>query len=72
MWSIESNIRAPVLLNWLYSLRKSGKMLGKSRILSLFPKSLNKFNKTWALMKILYLQTDVPWRSYFSLSFSGN
>ena len=33
---IESNIRVPVLLNLLNSLRKRDKMLGKPRILSLF------------------------------------
>ena len=43
---IESNIRALVLLNLLISLRKRDKMLGKPRILSLFPNSFNKFNKT--------------------------
>ena len=44
----ESNIRALVLLNLLNSLRKRerDKMLGKPRILSLFPNSFNKFNKT--------------------------
>ena len=37
MWKIESNNRAPVLLNLLNSLRKSDKIRGKPRILSLFP-----------------------------------
>ena len=36
-------ICAPVLLNLLNSLRKGNKMLGKPRILSLFPNSFNKF-----------------------------
>ena len=38
----ESNIRAPVLLNLLYSLRKSDKMLSKPRILLLFHNLFNK------------------------------
>ena len=42
----EYNIHALVLLNLLNSLRKRDKMLGKPRILSLFPNSFNKFNKT--------------------------
>ena len=42
---IESNIRAPVLLNLLNSLQKRDKMLGKPHIWSLFPNSFNKFNK---------------------------
>ena len=46
---IESTIRAFVLLNWLNSLRKRDKMLGKPRILSIFPNLINKFNATWAL-----------------------
>ena len=50
IWLIESNICALVLLNILNSLPKRNKMLGKPRILSLFPNSFNKFNKTWALM----------------------
>ena len=50
MWQIESNIRAPVILNAINSLQKSVKMLGKLWILSLFLNSFNKFNKTWALM----------------------
>ena len=33
----EINNRAPVLLSLYYSVRKHDKMLGKSRILSLFP-----------------------------------
>ena len=37
---------AHVLLNLLNSLRKSDKMLGKARILSLFPNLFNKFNNT--------------------------
>ena len=49
---IESNIRAPVLLNLSNSLRKKDKMLGKPRILSLF---LNLFNKHEHSCKILYL-----------------
>ena len=39
-----------VLLNLLNSLQKKDKMLGKPRILSLFPSSFNKFNKTRARM----------------------
>ena len=41
---------APVLLNLLNSLRKRDKMLGKPRILSLFPNLFNKFNNTGARM----------------------
>ena len=41
---------AHVLLNLLNSLRKRDKMLGKPRILSLFPNSFNKFNNTRARM----------------------
>ena len=41
---LSSNIRALVLLNLLNSLRKRDKMLGKPRILSLFPNWFNKFN----------------------------
>ena len=41
---------AHVLLNLLNSSRKKDKMLGKPRILSLFPNSFNKFNKTRARM----------------------
>ena len=44
--SIESNIRAFVLLNFLNSLRKRDKVIDKPRILSLFPNSFNKCNKT--------------------------
>ena len=50
MWWTESNIRAPELLNLLNSLRKSDKMLGKPRILSLLPNLINKFNKKSVLM----------------------
>ena len=42
---MESNIRAPVLLNLLNSLRKRDKMLGKPRILSLFLNLFNTINK---------------------------
>ena len=45
------NIHALVLLNLLNSLRKREKMLGTPCILSLFPNSFNKLNKTWALMQ---------------------
>ena len=38
------------LLNLLNSLGKKDELLGKPHILSLFPHSFNKFNKTWALM----------------------
>ena len=41
---------AHVLFNLLNSLRKRDKMLGKPRILSLFPNSFNKLNKTRAQM----------------------
>ena len=41
---------AHVLLHLLNSLRKRDKMLGKPRILSLFPNSFNKFNNTRARM----------------------
>ena len=37
---------ALVLLNLLNSLSKRDKMLGKPRILSLFPNKFNKFNET--------------------------
>ena len=47
---MESNIRAPVLLNLLNLLQKSDKMLGKPCILSLFLNLFYKSNKTWALM----------------------
>ena len=50
IWSIESNICAPVLLDLSNLLRKSDKMRGKPRILSLFLNSFDKFNKTWAFM----------------------
>ena len=50
MWSIESYIRALVLLNLLNLLPKSDKMLSKAGILSLVHNLLNKFNKTWALV----------------------
>ena len=43
-------MHAPVLLNFLNSLQKRNKMLGKPRILSLYLNLFNKFNKTWALM----------------------
>ena len=45
MQQIESNIRACVLLNLLKLLRKRDKILGKPRILSLFPDSFDKVNK---------------------------
>ena len=38
---IEFNIRAIVLLNLLNSSQKRGKMLGKPRIVSLFPRLIN-------------------------------
>ena len=47
---MESNVPAPVLLNLLNLFQKSDKMLGKPRILSLFLKLINNFNKTRALM----------------------
>ena len=50
MWSIESCIRAPVLLNLLNSLGKTDKMLGKASHIIFSPNSFNKFNNTWALM----------------------
>ena len=45
--SVESRIRTPVLLNLLNVLRKKDKMLGKPRILSLFPNLFYKFNTTY-------------------------
>ena len=42
----KSNIHAPLILDLLSSLQKSDKMLGKPHILSHFPNSFNKFNKT--------------------------
>ena len=47
---MESNIHAPVLLNFLNSLQQGDKMLCKPRILSIFLNSFNTFNKTWAFM----------------------
>ena len=47
MWEIESNIRAHVLLDLSNLLRKSDKMLEKSRIFSL---NLNLSNKTWVFL----------------------
>ena len=44
---MESNIRAPVLLNLLNSLRKRDKMLGKPCILCLLPNLFNEFNNTF-------------------------
>ena len=41
---------AHVLLNLSNLLQESDKMLGKPRILSLFPNSFNKFNNTGALI----------------------
>ena len=35
-------------------------MLGKPRILSLFPNSFNKFNKTWALMYDPVCKSHIP------------
>ena len=42
--SYESNICAPELLNLLNILRKSGKILGKPRILSIFRNSYYTLN----------------------------
>ena len=47
-----SNIRAPALLKLLNSLRKRDKMLGESRILSLFPNSFKIIHENSC--KILY------------------
>ena len=44
--NVISNIRALILLNLLNSLPKRDKLLGKHRILSLFPHSFNKFIET--------------------------
>ena len=55
----KSNIRAPVLLNLLKSLRKSDKMLGKPCILSLFPNSLMNSIKHEPLCKILVLEKTI-------------
>ena len=54
---MSSNIRALVLFYFIEFVAKKGKMLDKPRILCLFPNSFNKFNKTWALMEILYVIT---------------
>ena len=54
-----SNIRAHVLLNLLYSLRKSDKMLGKPSILLLFPDSFNKFNNDEHSCYTLYFYTEM-------------
>ena len=48
---MSSNIRAPILLNLLKSLRKSDKVLGKPRILSLFP---NPFTKSTHVKSYIY------------------
>ena len=50
MLSKPKNTHAPVLLNLLNSFQKRDKMLGKPRILILFPNSFNKFTKIGALM----------------------
>ena len=50
-------IRVPVLLN---SLQKRDKMLGKLRILSLFPNPFNKFNNNMSThVRFLYYLLDV-------------
>ena len=56
---IESTIHALLLLNLLNTLRKSDNMLGKPRILSLFPNSFNKLNKHEQSCKLLYLSNFV-------------
>ena len=43
------NLTSLNVLNWL---RKSDKMLGKPRILSLFPNSFNKFNKRTLIWEV--------------------
>ena len=40
-----------LLFNLLNSLQKSGTMLGKHRIISIFPNSLNKFNNVGTHVK---------------------
>ena len=55
MWYIESNIRAPVLLNLINSLRKSVKILGKPRIYFFSPTpSINSIKQEHSC-KILYV-----------------
>ena len=56
MRKIESNIRAPVLLNLLNLLQKSDKMLDKPRIVSLFHNCLINSIKHENSCKILYLK----------------
>ena len=58
---------AHVLLNLLNELRKRDKMLGKPRILSLFPTSFNKFNNTKArMLDSIYHMTNTL-KSHFFL-----
>ena len=58
---------AHVLLNLLNVLRKRDKMLGKPRILSLFPASFNKFNITKArMLDSIYHMTNTL-KSHFFL-----
>ena len=50
----------PILLNLLNSLRKTDKMLGKPRILSLYRNLFIKFNKPWVLLSdTLFISTNV-------------
>ena len=49
---LECNILAPTLLSLSNLLPKSDKTLDKPHILSLFPNSFNKFNKTGALVQV--------------------
>ena len=46
IWLIQSNMHAPVLLNFLKLLRKRDKMLDKPHMLSLFPNLFDKFIRT--------------------------
>ena len=56
---IESYIRAPALLN-LLNLFARDMMLGKPRILSLFPNLFNNLNKTSTHVKSSIRKTDLP------------
>ena len=57
LFNFKSNIRAPVLLNLLNSLRKRDKMLDKSRIYLFSPTRLINSIKHEYSCKILYLST---------------
>ena len=71
LYSFLFGSRALVLMNLLNWLRKSDKMLDKSRILSLFLNSFNKFNKckifyvfymfTVVCVCLMYLLASIGW-----------